>query len=66
MKKRLHGARKLALHRETLRELTWDKKVAGGTAGTVVIDSADPCVSCLCVSDPESVCLCSGGGAIAR
>ncbi|MEM7355370.1 MAG: hypothetical protein AAF657_31450 [Acidobacteriota bacterium] len=62
MKKAQKKNRKLALHRETLQKLDpRDPKVAGAM-GKAIIDSADPCVSCLCVSDPESVCLCSGGG----
>lgn len=48
--------KKLALNRETLQHLT------GADRAAIGVNSADPCVSCLCVSDPETVCLCSGGG----
>lgn len=56
--------KKIALRRETLTRLSIGE-VRGAGAEIAVNDpigSADPCKSCLCVSDPESVCLCSGGG----
>lgn len=63
MKKR---KKKIELRRETLQRLTAGQVT--GAAEVAAIDpiggSADPCKSCLCVSDPESVCLCSGGGVI--
>lgn len=57
--------KKIALRRETLTRLSIGE-VHGGTevAVTDPIGSADLCKSCLCVSDPESVCLCSGGGRV--
>lgn len=58
MKKR---SRKIELRRETLRQLT--AREVRGVAEVAVdpIGSADPCKSCLCVSEPQSECLCSGG-----
>jgi len=55
-------AKKIELRRETLQPLT-AQQVAGATEVVAVdpIGSADPCKSCLCVSEPQSVCLCSGG-----
>ena len=46
--------KKLALHRETLQDLSGAAQPIG-----IEIGSADPCKSCLCISEPESVCLCS-------
>ena len=60
MKKR----QKLQLHRETLRHLTQDRlRSAAGAAVVAPIGAAQPFSgdlrnSCLCVTDPETVCLC--------
>jgi hypothetical protein len=62
MKKR---SKKIGLRRETLKTLT-ARQVAGAAEAAVIdpVGSADPCKSCLCVSEPQSVCLCSGGGRV--
>lgn len=61
MKKR---NRKLALHAETLHRLSGDalSGVQGATAVQVggVRPISDPKVSCLCMTTPETECLCAG------
>ena len=57
MKKR---TKKIALRRETLTRLSIGE-VKGGGDLVDVIESGDLCKSCLCVSEPQSECLCSGG-----
>lgn len=59
---------KITLQRETLKQLSAGQvSGADGLAATIAeVESGDLCKSCLCISEPESVCLCSGGGITVR